>query len=134
MKKPRENALRWFRQAEHDLETARRHLDWCAADACYCAEQASQKALKAFLYLRGERSAPEHSVVELARQCAAKDPSFACFVTAVATLDQYYVPTRYPDALADPAVPFETYTLPQAEEAIRLASEIMEAVRKQLGG
>lgn len=132
MKRPRENAVRWFRQAEHDLETAKRHLDWCAADACYCAEQASQKALKAFLYLRGERRVPEHSVVELARQCAAKDPSFACFIATVTVLDQYYVPTRYPDALADPAVPFESYGIEQAEAAIRLASEIVETVRERL--
>jgi len=48
MKPSREAGLRWLRQAEHDLEVARRlqqHGDY--SDVCFMAEQASQKALKA---------------------------------------------------------------------------------------
>lgn len=86
MKKPRETATRWFRQAEH-------------------------------------------SVAVLARQCAVKDNGFSGFIATGTAMDQYDVPTRYPDALADPAVPFESYTADQAQEAVRLASEILEMVR-----
>ena len=132
MKRPRENAARWFQQAEHDWKMAKRLREESPADACYFAEQAAQKALKAFLYSRGSRGQAEHSVVFLAERCAEIDPSFSAIASNGNILDQYYIPTRYPDALADPAVPFESYTVNQATEAIRLASEIVEAVRMKL--
>ena len=54
MKPGREAALRWLRQAEHDLTIARNHQkQGDHSDACFMAEQASQKALKAFLFAQG---------------------------------------------------------------------------------
>lgn len=47
-------------------------------------------------------------------------------------LDRYYIPTRYPDALASPAVPYETYTEKDAVEAIGLAEKITELVKQKL--
>ena len=132
MKKPLETATRWFRQAERDLEMASRLKEEAPADSCYYAEQAAQKALKAFLLRQGSRGEPEHSIRILSRKCGDLDPSFRSGVERWKVLDQYYIPTRYPDALADPAVPFESYTVNQATEAIRLASEIVEAVRMKL--
>lgn len=133
MKKPRETAGRWFRQAEHDLQMARRLKEESPADSCYFAEQAAQKILKAFLFFHGSRGEFEHSIVFLAERCAQSDPSFGLFVSMGYVLDQYYIPTRYPDALADPAVPFESYGIHQAEEAIQMASEMVEKVRLVLG-
>ena len=132
MKKPRETAARWFRQAEHDLAMAKRLEEESPADACYFAEQASQKVLKAFLYLHGARSQPEHSVALLAQYCSEKDPAFTPFIKTGAVMDQYYIPTRYPDALADPAVPFESYSIAQATEAVRVASEMLDKVRAKI--
>lgn len=132
MKKPRETAARWLRQAEHDLKMAQRLREESPADACYFAEQSAQKALKALLYRQGSRSVPEHSVAFLARRCGELDPSFRSFSDQWGALDQFYIPTRYPDALADPAVPFESYTTAQATEAIRLASAILDTVRPKL--
>ena len=48
-------------------------------------------------------------------------------------LDQYYIPTRYPDALAFPGVPYETYTERQAQEAVQLARTIVSLVQKKVG-
>ena len=79
-------------------------------DACFMAEQAAQKALKAFLMWQGQRFVPLHSVAQLAERCAQFDPDFAAHIPAGRILDQYYIPMRYPDALAPPAVPFESYT------------------------
>ena len=132
MKRPRETADRWFRQAEHDLQMAKKLEEESPADACYFAEQSSQKALKAVLYLHGARSQPEHSVALLARLCQQKDSDFGRFISVGTAMDQYYIPTRYPDALADPAVPFESYSATQATEAVCLASEILETVRAKL--
>ena len=132
MKKPRETALRWFRQAEHDLTMAGRLEQESPADARYFAEQASQKCLKAFLYFRGERNPSEHSVAQLARRCSEKDPEFDRFIMIGTAMDQYYIPTRYPDALPDPAVPFESYSGSQSAEAVRLASEMVELVKRKI--
>ncbi len=106
MKPGHEAGLRWLRQAEHDLEVARRLQDLGDySDACFMAEQASQKALKAFLLAQGERSVPIHSVAQLAESCSRIDPNFEEHIAPGRLLDQYYIPTRYPDALPPPAVP-----------------------------
>lgn len=134
MKRPHEDATRWFRQAGHDLEMARRLKEEDPADACYYAGQTGQKALKAYLYLQGSRGEAEHSVRILAQKCGRYDPAFAASAERWKVPDQFYIPTRYPDALAGSAVPFESYTVEQAEGAIELASEIVERVRTNLSG
>ncbi len=129
MKKPLETARRWLGQAEHDLAMAKRLQEESPADACYFAEQAAQKGLKAFLYRHGSRGQPEHSIGFLTRKCGEFDPSFTPRADLWQMLDQYYVATRYPDAVADPAMPFEIYSVAQAAEAIHVALEVLESVR-----
>lgn len=96
------------------------------------AEQASQKALKSFLIAQGQRSVPIHSVAQLAERCAALDSDFKKHIAPGRILDQYYIPTRYPDALAPPAVPFESYTEEQAKKAVKAAEAIYGITAKKL--
>ena len=133
MKPSREAGLRWLRQAEHDLDVARRlqqHGDY--SDACFMAEQASLKALKAFLMAQGQRSIPIHSVARLAEKCSQIDRDFTGQIAPGRILDQYYIPTRYPDALAPPAVPFESYTQEQGERAVLSAESMLSMVAQKL--
>jgi HEPN domain-containing protein len=133
MKPSRETGLRWLRQAEHDLTIARRHrANGDYSDACFMAEQASQKVLKAFLLAQGRRSVPIHSVAQLAEGCSQIDPEFTSHVAAGRILDQYYIPTRYPDALAPPAVPFESYSKEQAAKAVQTARGLVSLVARKL--
>jgi len=133
MKPSRETALRWLYQAEHDLAIARGHQErGDYSDACFMAEQAAQKVLKAFLIARGQRSVPIHSVAQLAERCARLDPDFTSHIIPGRILDQYYIPTRYPDALAPPAVPFESYTQEQGEKAVAAAEAIATLVLQKL--
>jgi HEPN domain-containing protein len=44
---------------------------------------------------------------------------------------RYYIPTRYPDALAPPAVPFESYTQEQGEKAVAAVQAIVTLVRQK---
>ncbi len=132
MKPGREAALRWLRHAEHDLAIAHGHQErGDLSDACFMAEQAAQKAFKAFLIGHGHRSVPIHSVALLAERCAQVDPAFTVHVTAGRVLDQYFIPTRYPDALAPPAVPFESYTQEQGEKAVAAAQAIVALVAQK---
>lgn len=133
MKPGRDTALRWLRQAEHDLTIARGHQErGDYSDACFMAEQAAQKALKAFLIARGQRSVPIHSVAQLAERCARRDADFAAHIMPGRILDQYYIPTRYPDALAPPAMPFESYTQEQGERAVAAATAMVVLVSQKI--
>ena len=98
------------------------------AAACFHAQQATEKALKAMLFSQGSRVVWGHSVRELARQCEAHAPAFAGMAGETALLDQFYIPSRYPDGLPSPAVPSETYSAAQAGDAQRAAECVIEAV------
>ena len=131
MRPGRETALRWLRQADHDLTIARGHQERADySDACFMAEQAAQKALKAFLIAHGQRAVPVHSVAQLAERCAQLAPDFSAHITPGRILDQYYIPTRYPDALAPPAVPFESYTQEQAQRAVAAVEALIALVHE----
>ncbi len=133
MKNQTSDAQRWLRQAEHDLKVAERHVEEkFFSDACFMAEQASQKGLKAYLFFTGERFVLSHSVTKLALDCAKKDKEFATMVDYARILDKYYIPTRYPDALAGPSAPFEIYTQTEAEEALKYVGKIIDLVRKRI--
>ena len=46
-------------------------------------------------------------------------------------LDNYYIPTRYPNSHPEGA-PFERFGLAQSKEAIKYAHQILEFVRSQM--
>jgi HEPN domain-containing protein len=135
MKKPLETARRWLAQAEHSLSVTRLLIDngvW--SQACFQAEQTAQLALKAFLFSLGRRYIHLHSVRELAQECGKDDKEFLRFNTHGSVLDRYYLATRYPDALPAPAVPFESFTQEDAEQAMAFVTEIVELVRAKIPG
>ena len=77
MRKPLETARRWLAQAEHSLGVSRSLLEggfW--AEACFHAEQTTQIAFKAFLYLKGRRFVNIHSDRQLATECKGEDEEF----------------------------------------------------------
>lgn len=134
MKQAKQESERWFKQAEHFLEAAEKNLNklFFYSDACFFAEQAAQAVLKAYLFFKGERFVFLHSVRELALACAKYDKDFKKAAEEGRILDHYYIPTRYPDALAPPAVPFESYTKKQALEAVALSKRITGLVKKKI--
>lgn len=134
MRNSKVNSLRWLEQAKHDLEAAEKNLKLLNfySDSCFMAEQASQKALKAYLYFKGERYITIHSVRELIVSGCKYDQKFEKFIEHGMILDRYYIPTRYPDALAPPAVPYKSYTKKEAVEALNLARDIVRTVEVKI--
>lgn len=119
----------WFAQAERDLEQARasqrdgRH-EW----ACFAAEQAAEKAVKA-LHLALGQEAWGHTIAKLLKELPVEvDPML---IEKGRVLDNMYVPTRYANGHPEGA-PFEHYGPLQSDEAIRHAGEILEFVRARL--
>jgi len=123
---------RWLEQAEADrygaqllLEGGSYHL------ACFIAQQVAEKALQAFLYARGEEVVIGHSVEALSRWAAEYDAEFEALRQAVAPLDAYYLPTRYPNSLPG-SIPARVYTRGAAEETVRMADQVLDLVRRRL--
>lgn len=124
-------ATRWLRQAQHDLRVSTKHLrDRFFSDACFMSEQTAQKALKAFLFFKGERFVPLHSVLELVERCVKYESKFEAWIESGQVLDKYYIPARYPDAAPGPSAPYELFTQWEAEEAVQRAKGIVNLVSK----
>ena len=127
-----EEAWRWFEQARADLKTAKD----CLKDGNYYAsaffsQQSAEKALKAFLYLRGFRAIITHSVVALIEEIAKFKKEFKKFVDSGKELDKHYIGSRYPNFYPKgPA--FKYYTEEDARKCLRYATSILREVRKFL--
>ena len=133
MKKPLETAQRWLAQAEHSLGVTRVLVDnglW--PEVCFHAEQTAQLALKAYLFFEGRRFVNVHSVRTLAEECSNHDSEFAPLMDYGMILDRYYLSTRYPDALPDPAIPFESFSAVDARQALEFATKIVDTVRAKI--
>lgn len=121
----------WLAQAEVDLTQAReskasgRH-EW----ACFAAQQSAEKAVKA-LHLRQGQEAWGHVVERLLRQLPESISPAPDLFDAAKVLDNFYIPSRYPNSHAEGA-PFEHYGHLQSDEAIKHASAILEFVRSQM--
>lgn len=121
--------MRWLEQAIEDLKWTKDlavrggyHI------ACFLAQQVSEKALKAFLYAKGEEIVFGHSVERLCNSAAQFDPIFSEKVKRWAILDGYYIPTRYPNSIPD-SIPARIYTEGAAKEAAQLAEEVVNFVK-----
>ena len=129
---PLNDAKRWLAQAHHDLGAARHAAQGDYPEtACFLAQQATEKVLKAFLYAQRESGVRGHSLREFLDRCVEYDPAFAQIGDRAATLDQYYIPTRYPDGLPG-SIPHEVYTGAQAQDAIALGQEVLDFVSGRL--
>jgi HEPN domain-containing protein len=113
-----DEARRWLRQALHDRDAARLNREHGFHEhACFVAQQSAERALKAFLYARGQGPLLGHSTLELSREAAALERAFEGLSEACRRLDQFYIPTRYPNGL--PAgVPHDFYDRALADRAV----------------
>ncbi|GIX49477.1 MAG: DNA-binding protein [Candidatus Tectimicrobiota bacterium] len=124
-----ERSADWFRQAELDLEKARLDRQWGYYEwACFTAQQAAEKAVKAVYYARhGE--ARGHGVRELI--VALGLPYEERLLALAASLDRFYIPTRYPNGL--PAgTPHDYFTANEADQAIAAAEAILAWCQRYL--
>lgn len=113
----------WFAQALRDLEQARssqtegRH-EW----ACFAAQQAAEKALKA-LHLSLGQEAWGHVIRRLLSELPFAAPEG--LEDKAKVLDNFYIPTRYANGHPEGA-PLEHYGPIQSKQAIEYAREIVE--------
>jgi len=121
----------WLSQATRDLEQAadsrraQRH-EW----ACFAAQQAAEQATKA-LHLHLVQEAWGHVVARLLQDLPAGLIVPVDLVGRGRVLDNFYIPSRYPNSHPEGA-PFEHYGPLQSAEALRCAGEIVEFVHSQM--
>lgn len=127
---PGTEGRRWLDQARRDLDDARFAAEGGRHNlACFLSQQSADKAIKGFLYAAGEESVWGHSVAELCERAAEKASRFASLRATGASLDVYYIPTRYPNGLPG-GLPADAFAADDARRAIDRASEIIDAVEK----
>ena len=120
-----------MRQADRDFEQAddSHHAgqhEW----ACFAAQQAAEKAVKA-LHLYAGQEACGPVIAQLLEELPETVDVPGLLIEKGRVLDNFYIPTRYPN-LHSAGAPFEHYGPLQSEKAIQYASEIIEFVRTQI--
>jgi len=121
----------WLKQAERDLEqavdsqSAERH-EW----ACFAAQQAAEKALKALHLFHGQE-AWGHVVRKLLEEISEFADVPEDLFDKAKILDSFYIPTRYANGHPE-GPPFEHYGKLQSEDAIHYAGEIIGFVSAQM--
>ena len=120
-----ERSADWLEQAQSDLAHARNDLedrfyDW----ACFSAQQAAEKAVKAVLIRRGGE-AWGHSVADLLGEATGFYTVPHHLLDAALELDKAYIPARYPDAHPSGS-PARRYTQVEAERMVTHAEGIVE--------
>jgi HEPN domain-containing protein len=111
-------------QAKRDLEHAAKDVsDGYYEHACFECQQAAEKAVKA-VYMRYHADAWGHRVAKLLQELDLDPPPSPALIDDAKLLDQFYVPTRYPNGFESGA-PMEFFTREQAADAVRRAENII---------
>jgi len=118
----------WLERAELDLRLAERALQIppaLAGGAAYHAQQAAEKALKAFLAAHDQPFPPTHNLNVLLPLCESLDADFQEFTRVSGVLTPYATQFRYPGGPIEPEVV-------DAKAALEDASGLVEFVRHRL--
>ena len=133
--KQENEAYRWFVTAKSDLETARllfRHERY--PHACFHAQQAAEKAVKAVWYALGA-DPRGHSIRKLIEELKEVDlkafDALKAMISPGLKLDRMYIPTRYPNGLPD-ITPDLAYEQEDAESAIAASESVVSQVQQHL--
>lgn len=127
--KERYEALRWLETAKEDLDAARVLMGKEKfSHACFFSQQSGEKALKALWFSLGEDPwghSIQKLIAEIPDESAKKE--IEGLLEDGATLDRYYIPTRYPNGLPDLS-PGKVYFRKDAELCIQTAARICRKV------
>ncbi len=121
----------WYLFAEEDLLMAEIALENNIYNqVCFHSQQGGEKILKGYL-LEQEKIVPRtHFLSELVQICIKVDSDFQTITKECSILDDYYIPTRYPDALPG-MLPDGLPTDSDAFQAILYSKKIYDFVTKK---
>jgi HEPN domain-containing protein len=125
-------ADRWLAQAEEEymdaelLMRARRYYL-----SLYLCQQSAEKALKAFIYFKEQEPVFSHSISVLVNVAAALDPDFESLASAK-RLDDYYIPTRYPNGLPGDIPSRYFNDEEEVKRALTLSGKVLELAKRKI--
>ncbi|HHW10126.1 MAG TPA: HEPN domain-containing protein [Firmicutes bacterium] len=126
-----DRSIDWLNQAQRDYQHAvNSHTSQIYEWACFAAHQAAEKAVKA-LHLFIGQEAWGHVIAKLLRELPECIQVPVELIDKAMVLDNFYIPSRYPDSHPEGA-PFEHYGALQSKEGIAYAGEILEFVRTKM--
>ncbi len=96
---------------------------------CFHAHQAAEKTLKALVAYRGANPPRTHSLIELLTLLERSEPTLEGLADELGSLEIYYIPTRYPDALPG-SLPGGLPGQEEAKEALATARKVSKVLRK----
>lgn len=121
-------AMDWLIRAERDLLAAEGALQGATVLSemvAYHAQQATEKALKAFLTAHDLPFSKTHDLERLVQWCENVLPVFGQFTASALTLNPYATQFRYPGGPLEPEQS-------EAQEALRMASDIVHFVQQEI--
>jgi len=129
MKNQKHEAERWWRQAQADFAFLEQIQYLGKHDTvCFLAQQTAEKALKAYLFFKGEELIFTHSIFHLCNLASNYDPLFEKLREQVKQLDFYYVEARYLNAIED-TIPAEFYSQADANQAVEMTDKVINAIK-----
>jgi HEPN domain-containing protein len=127
-----EPVRQWMRRARDDLAVARLvYREDYFSHACFLSQQSIEKALKGYLLWAAHDYPRVHRLAELAARCQAHDADFEALLADCIVVDQYYVPTRYPNGVPS-SLPGGLPGSEEAAEAVAIAARAFELVQNKL--
>jgi len=133
IEKEQYEAGRWLGTAREDIDAARVLLESGKfSHACFAAQQAGEKALKAVWFGRG-LDPWGHSIQRLINDLPAEDARrrLATLVAQASRLDRYYIAARYPNGLPD-LTPGQCFDAQDARSAVDSAVLLLECASEVL--
>ncbi len=129
---PLETARVWLAQSRDDLRYAHTVFDAeHYALVCFLSQQAAEKAQKGYLrWCRGDHERT-HRITQLLDELAIADEELAMSLRDAEGLDQYYVATRYPDALGG-SLPSRVFRRADATSAFDRAERLVNVIERRL--
>ncbi len=124
-----EDVRAWLQRAALDLRAAEHGMT--APEAClrsdvvFHAQQAAEKAFKAFLAWHDVPFRKTHNLEELGRTCVSLDATLRAIVDQAAPLSEYAWRFRYPGEPSEPS-------REEAEEALDTAREVFQMLATRL--
>lgn len=118
----------WLTKGDDDYLNARSiitHRDGTPSGVCFLSEQMAEKYLKALLVYRKEPVPKIHDLLRLETILIKRIPDITTLHEYLATLNRYYIETRYPGD-------YPEFSWQDAQEAFDAANVIQQFVRGQL--
>ncbi len=120
----KEIAIKWFKQACHDLEMAEKNIGIEGYDvAAFLAHQSVEKLLKSICAMEGKKIPRTHYIDELAKTLNFSEE----IIDEILDLTIDYTFARYPDV--GEHIPYEEYDEEIAQDKVERAKRIFSLVR-----